>query len=112
MDRIIVHSKKKKNVVEKCVYQVRGLYIILDHSSLGTYNCRKYGKPTSAIKKFRIEDLSLLPPYIFSPESVDTSNLQYLNSDFSQLYYPIATDFNNEAYYTCWFDKKPPLKLI
>ena len=107
---IIVHSKKKDNVVGKLLYQIRGPYIILDRLSLGTYNCRKYGKPTSAIKNIRTEDLYLLPPSIFPTESVDTSNLRYLISDSDPLHHHFAKDFNIGAYNTLWFNKEPPLK--
>ena len=100
MARIVVHRKKKYNVVGKLVYQSQGPYIILDRSSLITYNCRKYDKPTSAIKKFKTEDLYLLLSSIYPPGLVDIPDLQYLNSDFDSLHHPLAKDFNIEAYNT------------
>ena len=51
MAHIIVYRNKKKSIVGKLVYQTRGPYIILETTSLGVYNCRKYGKPNGATKK-------------------------------------------------------------
>ena len=65
MARIVANSKKKYKIVGKLVYQSREPYIILYRSSLGTYNCRNYGKPTSTIKKFKTKDLYLLPLSLF-----------------------------------------------
>ena len=76
MARFEVQSKKDKKIVAKLVYQTREPYVIVSKASLGTYNCRKYGKPEGAIKKFRTEDLYLLPPTVYPCEPVDTVLLQ------------------------------------
>ena len=107
MARIVVNSNKSDGVVKKLVYQTRGPYTIIERVSLGTYDCRKYGKPDGTIKKFRTEDLYLLPPAIFPCESTDSTDLRYLNSDFAPLHHPFTKDFNIEAYNTCWFDEEP-----
>ena len=98
MAQIVVHSKKKSVVVGKLIFQTRGPYIILEQSSFGAYNCRKYGKPKGAIKKFRTEDLYMLPPAVYPSEPCDTPDLQYFNTDSSPLRHSFAKDFNIEAY--------------
>ena len=107
MAGIVVNSNKGDGVVKKLVYQTRGPYTIIERVSLGTYDCRKYGKPDGTIKKFRTEDLYLLPPDIFPCESTDSTDLRYLSNDFAPLHHPFTKDFNIEAYNTRWFDEEP-----
>ena len=90
------------------MFQTRGPYNILEQSSFGAYNCRKYGKPEGEIKKFLTEDLYMLPLAVYPSESCDTPDLRYLNADFAPLHHPFAKDFNIEAYNTRWFDSDPP----
>ena len=109
MVRTVVHSNKSKGVVGKLVYQTRGPYVVVDKSSEITYNCKKYGKPGAIVKKFRTEDLYLLPPQILPCDSADTADLWYLHSDFAPLSHPFSKKFDIEAYNTRWFDSEPPL---
>ena len=109
MARIIVNSNRSDGIVKKLVYQTRGPYTVIERVSLGTYDCRKYGKPDGTIKKFRTEDLYLPPPDIFPCESTDSTDLCYLNNDFAPLHHPFTKDFNIEAYNTRWFDEEPTL---
>ena len=99
-DVVMVHSeiqsKKEKKIVAILLYQTRRPYVIISKASVGTYNCRKYGKPNGSIKRFHMEDLYLLPPAIYPTEPVDTTDLQYLNSDFAPL--PHLFPQNAEAY--------------
>ena len=90
MVRSEVQNTKEKKVVAKLVYQTRRPYVIISKASLGTYNCRKYGKPDGSIKTFRTEDLYLLPPAIYPSEPIDTADLRYLNSDFAPLHHPFS----------------------
>ena len=108
MARIVVQSKKKSGIVGKLLFNTRGPYIVLDKSSFGAHNYRKYGKPTGLIKKFRTEYLYLLPPAVYPSKTCNTSDLRYLNDNFAPLYHPFAKDFNIEAYITRWFDSEPP----
>ena len=111
MIRSEVHSNKDKGIVKKLVYQSRGHYTVVTASSKGTYNCRKYGKPQGTIKKFRTEDMYLLPPLIYPGESLDTADLRYLNSDFAPLHHPFSKSFDIEAYNTRWFDSNPAASI-
>ena len=107
MAGIVVNSNKGDGVVKKLVYQTRGPCTIIERVSLGTYDCRKYGKPDGTIKKLRTEDLYFLPPAIFPCESTDSIDLRYLNSDIAPLHHPFAQDFDIEACDTRWFGEKP-----
>lgn len=111
MVRSEVQSKKGKKIVVRLVYQTRGPYVIISKASLGTYNCRKYGNPESTVKKFRAEDLHLLPPAVYPCEQANTADLWYLNSDFAPLHHLFTKTFDIEAYNTRWFDTDPSTAL-
>ena len=102
-----MHSNKKKIIDGKLVYQMRGLYKILESTSLGTYICRKCGKLNGDTKKFMAEDLYMLPPAMFPYVHTDNPDLRYLNSDFAPLYHPFTKEFNIESYNTYWFNDEP-----
>ena len=114
-DVVMVHSeiqsKKEKKIVAILLYQTRRPYVIISKASVGTYNCRKYGKPNGSIKRFHMEDLYLLPPTIYPTEPVDTADLRYLNSDFAPLHHPFSKTFDIEAYNNRWFDTESKLVL-
>ena len=105
MARVAVQSDKSKNKVAKLVYKSKGPYVIVEDTKLGSYMCRKYGRPNGALSKFLTEDLYLLPPLILPCDEVDTPDLRYLNTDFApNLKHPFHRDFDIEAYNTKWFD--------
>ena len=105
MARVAVQSDKSKNKVAKLVYKSRGPFIIMEDTGLGSYKCRRYGRPNGALYKFLTEDIYLLPPQILPCDEVDTPDLRYLNSDFApNLKHPFHKDFDIQAYNTRWFD--------
>lgn len=105
MARVAVQSDKSKQKVTKLIYKSTGPYVIAEDINLGSYMCRKYGRPNGALSKFMTEDLYLLPPQIMPCDEVDTPNLRYLNTDFApNLKHPFSKSFDIEAYNTKWFD--------
>ena len=105
MARVAVQSDSCQNKVAKLVYKSRGPYVVVNDTGLGSYACRKYGKPQGTLSKFLTDDLYLLPPQLLPCNEVDMADLRYFNSEFTpSLKHPFFKDFSIEAYNTVWFD--------
>ena len=107
MARVAVQSDSSKGKVAKLVYQSRGPFQVVRDTEHSSYLVQRYGKPKSPLQKFMTQDLYLLPPQNFPCESIDTSDLRYLNADFAPINHPLNDHFDFESYNTRWFDNRP-----
>ena len=110
MERIVVNSKSDEERVQKLVYQSRGPYVVINDTSNGAYEVRRFGKPNGALHKFLTDDLYLLPKQLLPCEHLDTPDMRYLNSDFAPVNHPFG-NFDLESYNTAWFDDEPPSRV-
>ena len=75
----VVHSNTDTNTVRKLSYQAKGPFIIVEDLEHDSYAVRRYNHPESSVRKYKAQDLYLLPPNLFPSEELDTMDVNYFN---------------------------------
>ena len=77
--RTAIHSDLSKHKVTKLSYSVRGPFQIIRPTGFGSYFVRKLNKSNSPELQFMAYDLYPLPPSLKPCESIDSTDIRYLN---------------------------------
>ena len=95
--------------MRKLSYQAKGPFIIIEDLKHDSYSVRRYNHPESSVRKYKAQDLYLLPPHLFPSEELDTMDVRYLNYSHAPVPSPLKKPLCIELYNDVYF---PPSKSI
>ena len=84
-----VKPNASKGEVKKLSYQTRGPSQIKEILYGNSYLVQRYNSTSSAIRKYKVSKLYLLPPSFFPNNPVDTMDQRYLNFSFAPVVSPL-----------------------
>ena len=74
-----LQSRVDTGIVGKLSYRARGLFMITKDLGMSSFEVQCYGKPDSAVRKYKNIELYLLPLALFPSKVLDTIDERYLD---------------------------------
>ena len=93
-----VQSNASTGVVAKLSYRAKGPFQIIEDLGHNSYYVQRYNEPNSAKRKYKGQDLYLLPPSIFPVEPLDTMDTRFLNYEHAPIASPLQKSLKIELY--------------
>ena len=103
--KVQVHSNAAAGTVKKLSFQRRGPYVVVSTNGKGAYNVRyMYGPVNGSTKKYRGEDLNLLPPALYPCEPIDCADHRLLGIHHASVDNPFQHHLGIEGFNIQWLD--------
>ena len=93
-----VQSRAVTGLVGKLIYRAKGPFIITKYLENNSFEVQRYGSPESATRKYKNNELYLLPPALFPSEILDTIDQQYFDSKHAPVVSPLLKSMCIELY--------------
>ncbi len=107
--KVQVNSNKDTGTVAKLSFQRRGPFVIVGSAERGAYTVRYlYGPPNGPTRKYRGEDLNLLPPALYPCAPIDCTDHRFMGTHHASVDDPFKHHLGIEGFNAHWFDPTAP----
>lgn len=110
--KVQVNSNKETGTVAKLSFQRRGPFIVVEAAGRGAYIVRyMYGPQNGPTRKYRGEDLNLLPPALYPCAPIDCTDHRFMGIHHASVDNPFQHHLGIEGFNAHWFEPTVPNQL-